>query len=91
MLRITARVEPTETVLELEGKLTGLWTKELERCWEKWRTDNRPVKVMLKAVSFIDLPGKMLLARMHRTGTALEGEGCMTRAIVEAITAGEKT
>jgi hypothetical protein len=91
MLRITARVEPTETVLELEGTLTGLWTEELERCWEKWRTDNRPVKVMLKAVSFIDLPGKTLLARMHRTGTALEGEGCMTRAIVEAITAGEKT
>jgi hypothetical protein len=91
MLKITARVEPTETILELEGKLTGLWTKELERSWEKWRTDNRPVKVMLKAVSFIDLPGKMLLAKMHRTGTALEGEGCMTRAIIEAITEGERT
>jgi anti-anti-sigma regulatory factor len=91
MLRITARVESTETVLELEGKLTGLWTKELQRCWEKWLIENRPVRVLLKAVTFIDLPGKMLLARMHRTGTALEGEGCMTRAIIEAITGGERT
>jgi len=91
MLKITARVEPTQTVLELEGKLSGLWTKELERCWEKWLIENRPVKVVLRAVSFIDVPGKMLLARMHRTGTALEGEGCMTKAIIEAITGGERT
>jgi hypothetical protein len=91
MLRITARVEPTETVLELEGNLSGIWTKELESCWDKWRTENRPVKVVLKTVGFIDLPGKMLLAKMHRTGTALEGEGCMTRAIIEAITEGERT
>ena len=90
MLRITARIESTGIVLELEGKLTGLWSKELESCWEKWIIENRPVKVVLKAVSFIDLPGKMLLARMHCTGTALEGEGCMTRAIIEAITGGGK-
>ncbi|HEY1233432.1 MAG TPA: hypothetical protein VGH22_08645 [Candidatus Binatia bacterium] len=90
MLRITTRVEPTTTVLELEGKLAGLWTEELQRCWEKWLIENRPIKVVLKGVSFIDLPGKMLLVRIYRTGTALEGEGCMTRAIIEAITAGEK-
>ena len=90
MLRITTCVDPTETVLELEGKLAGLWVEELERCWEKWLTEKRPVKVVLKAVSFIDLTGKMLLARMHRTGTALEGDGCMTRAIIEVITAGDK-
>jgi hypothetical protein len=89
MLRITARVEPTEIVLELEGKLTGLWTEEFESCWEKSLIENRPIKVVLKAVSFIDLAGKKLLARMHRNGTALEGEGCMTKAIIEAITRGE--
>jgi translation initiation factor 2 gamma subunit (eIF-2gamma) len=58
---------------------------------EKWLIDNRPVRVVLRAISFIDLPGKMLLAGMRRTGTALEGAGCMTSAIIEAITAGEKT
>jgi hypothetical protein len=86
MLRITVRVEPTEIVLELEGKLTGLWTRELERCWEKSLRENRPIKVMLKSVSFIDLPGKKLLAGMHRNGAALEGKGCMTKAIIEAVT-----
>ena len=91
MLRITARVEPTEIVLELEGKLTGLWTKELESCWAESLIENRPVKVVLKAVSFVDLPGKTLLARMHQNGTALEGEGCMMKAIIEAIMRGEKT
>jgi hypothetical protein len=91
MLRITVRVDPTETVLELEGKLAGLWTEELQRCWEEWLVEKRPVRVVLKAVSFIGGAGKMLLARMHRTGTTLDGEGCMTRAIIEAIIAGEKT
>ena len=70
MLRITARAEPTEIVLELEGKLTGLWSKELESCWKKLLIENRPVKLVLKAVSFIDPAGKKLLVRMYRNGTA---------------------
>lgn len=89
MLRITARVEPTEIILELEGKLTGLWTEELESCWKKLLIEDRPVKLVLKAVSFIDPAGKKLLVRMYRNGTALEGEGCMTKAIIEAIIGGE--
>jgi len=51
--------------------------------------ENRPVKLVLKAVSFIDPAGKKLLVRMYRNGTALEGEGCMTKAIIEAIIGGE--
>jgi anti-anti-sigma regulatory factor len=90
MLRITARIESTGIVLELEGKLAGLWAAELETCWEKALIENRPVKVVLKAVSFIDASGKKLLARMHQHGTALEGEGCMIKAIIEAITEGER-
>ena len=85
MLRITARVHAGEIVLELEGKLAGLWTRELESCWEKSLVENQPLKVMLKAVSFIDGPGKSLLAKMYRNGTKLEGEGCMTKAIIEEI------
>jgi hypothetical protein len=52
MLRITARVEPTETVLELEGKLTGLWTEEFQRFWEKWLIENRPVRVVLRPSAY---------------------------------------
>ena len=89
MLRITARVEPTEIVLKLEGKLTGLWTKELESCWEKLLIENRPVKLVLKAVSLIDPSGKKLLLRMYRNGTTLEGQGYMTKAIIEAIIEGK--
>jgi hypothetical protein len=40
-------------------------------------------------VTFIDAAGKTLLMLMHRHGVKLTGDGCMTKAIVEAITRGE--
>jgi hypothetical protein len=51
-------------------------------------TTQQPVRVVLKTVTFIDNPGKRLLAEMHRQGVKLMAEGCMTRAIVEEIVRG---
>ena len=91
MLRITTRTEATETVFELEGTLTGLWVRELERCWEEASRQERPVKVMLKTVTFVDPEGRKLLARMHASGAKLAAEGCMTRAIIDQIVGGENS
>ena len=85
MLKITARTDPKGVILELEGKLAGSWVQELETCWQKILTADQKVKVVLKAVTFIDAAGRDLLARMHAGGTELAGEGCMTRAIIEKI------
>ena len=60
--------------------------EELKDCWEGARKGEREVSVSLKAVTFIDGAGKTLLMLMHRHGVKLTGDGCMTKAIVEAIT-----
>jgi len=86
MLRITIKKEDLIETWELEGKLSGEWVKELYRCWK----ENEPkpgvaVQVNLKAVSYIDAPGKQLLTEMHEHGMEIKGCGCMIRALVEEI------
>jgi anti-anti-sigma regulatory factor len=85
MLKITSRTEAARILLELEGKLAGPWVKELEECWSETGGD-RKIKVMLRAVTFIDGAGRQLLTEMYANGVELEAEGCMTKAIVEEIT-----
>lgn len=85
MLKITTQKNMTGTTFELEGKLAGPWVPELECCWERAVGVGRPVKVVLKAVTFIDDAGRELLAKMYRKGADLAGEGCMTKAIVAEI------
>jgi hypothetical protein len=90
MLKITVQDRPSESVLELEGKLAGPWVEELKGCWEK-TAGGRPVRILLCAVTFVDAEGKALLTEMYRRGAELEAEGCMTKAIVEEIARGGRT
>ena len=85
MLRINTKTNLKVTVFELEGKLTGAWVKELETCWRERSAPDRPAKVVLKAVTFIDASGRELLAEMHRQGAEIVAQECMTKAIVEDI------
>lgn len=86
MLKITIERDEA-TTLELEGKISGPWVEELERCWrsELERTPPSSVDVSLRSISFVDARGKALLARMVEAGTRVEGAGCMTRALIEEI------
>lgn len=90
MLRITTRTNAAATVFELEGNLTGAWVKELETCWRE-SAPHQPLKVVLKAVAFVDGSGRELLAEMHRQGAEIVAEGCMTKAIVEEIVRGDRS
>ncbi|MGH8651787.1 MAG: STAS domain-containing protein [Gammaproteobacteria bacterium] len=87
MLKITTQRETKALVLWLEGKLTGPWVQELERCWRS-ALDTRqgdPTRVDLSAVTFIDTDGKTLLARIYRDGAELVASGCLNRSVVEEI------
>jgi hypothetical protein len=88
MLRITSQSSPTEAIFELEGKLAGPWVQELEGCWREVAQPERPLKVLLCAVTFIDDKGRQLLAEMYRQGVKLVAEGCMNKALVEEIVRG---
>ena len=89
MLKITTNHDDNQIILELEGRLTGPWVQELRLCWQSTMGAGRRINVMLKQVTFIDDSGKQLLKEMHRGGAVLTAEGCMTKAIVEAISGGE--
>jgi anti-anti-sigma regulatory factor len=88
MLKISVTEMQERIVLDLEGRLVGPWTSELERCWrdQQARPIGKAVTVRLRAVTFIDDAGKELLARMFDEDTRLEGSGCLVRAILAEIT-----
>jgi ABC-type transporter Mla MlaB component len=86
MLRVSVFRNDSVETWELEGKLSGDWVKELERCWRASTPQaGVTVQVNLKAVSYIDAEGKQLLADMHEGGVEIKGCGCMARAVVEEI------
>ena len=91
MLKIITRTDATRTIFELEGRLAGAWVQELEDSWRKAANSDRPVRVMVCAVTFIDDKGKALLAEMHQHGAELVAEGCMNKGIVEEIIRGERS
>jgi anti-anti-sigma regulatory factor len=88
VLKISARTDATTTILQLEGSLTGAWVQELEDCWRQAANSDRPVRVMVCEVTFIDDKGKALLVEMHHHGAELVAEGCMNSAIVKEIKQG---
>jgi hypothetical protein len=88
MLKVTTETDDTGTALVLEGRLAGTWVQILEDSWQKIVNIDRPIKVMVCGVTFIDSKGKALLAEMYRHGAELVAEGCMNTAIVKEITQG---
>jgi ABC-type transporter Mla MlaB component len=88
MLKISTQTDAAGTVFELEGKLAGAWVKELEACWQGRVSLHQPVRVVLKAVTFVDAAGRELLAEMHRQRAELVAQECMTKAIVDEIVRG---
>ena len=66
MLRITVEEKDNHTRLQLEGKLTGDWVGELERCWVSVHNGStvNEFSVDLSSVSFVDENVKVLLRHM---------------------------
>jgi len=74
MLKITIKQADSTETWELEGKLSGDWVKELERCWkERSSPAGVALQVHLKAVSYIDPGRKRLLTEMHERGVEIRG------------------
>ena len=88
MLRITEQHDEKSLTFKLEGKLSGEWTSELERCWQN-AVSNRQldaIRVELAEVTYVDDVGKRLLTQMAANGAALIASDVMTSALVAQIT-----
>jgi hypothetical protein len=74
MLKITLHDSAEEFRLQLEGRLSGLWVKELELCWKTAAstTQGRRTVVDLGEVDFVDPAGQILLSTMYEQGVEME-------------------
>ena len=89
MLRVRTHRGRNETILVVEGRLSGPWVDELARCCAKLREEQAaPIRVDLEGVTFVSAAGKALLARLHDEGALLTARACMTSAILEEIVKG---
>lgn len=87
MFRIHIHNRDGATSFVLEGRLVGLWVRELENCWRRALAaePRGTIHVNLADVSFVDSDGIDLLTRMCRQGVRLESTGIMMNSIVEQI------
>src|SRR5262249_49736741 len=88
MLRISVLNDPSVTRFKLEGKLAHEWVAVAEKAWAALLniSPRSPVVVDLNSVSFVDDPGRDLLAQFHSAGAKLVGTGPLIGALIEEIT-----
>ena len=88
MLRLTIHTDDLAVTLQMEGRLAGSAVPEAERCWQATCVEypERPLRVDLRAVTFIDREGIALLKKAYRKGASFLSLGCLTRAYVEEVT-----
>ena len=89
MMRITVDDDPRVLTFRLEGRLEGVWVEELEACLQSTlaQPSGPAVRVDLTGVTFVDAAGKRSLSGMHRRGAQFVAADCLTKAIVEEVTA----
>jgi outer membrane protein len=87
MLRISVLNDPSATRFKLEGKLAHEWVAEAEKAWIALQNISpaSPVVVDLSSVSFVDDPGRALLAQFHSAGAKLVGSGPLIGALIDEI------
>lgn len=90
MLKVTVHIDDKALNIQMEGRLAGEAIPEAERCWEAARVEHpeRPLRIDLRAVTFIDREGIELLKRSYQEGAGFLSSGCLTRAYVEEVTRG---
>ena len=93
MLRVTVLNDARGAIFKLEGKLTHEWVVEAEKAWTAFYQSPQTQRVLddLCGVSFVDEPGRELLARMHSLGAKLVGTGPMSSALIEDISRVDRT
>jgi len=90
MLRINVENRPGQVALRLEGRLTGIWVKELEEAWREMESTRQdcPLLLDVSAVEHADQAGEYLLALMARRGVQLVASSITMSELCRKIAAG---
>jgi hypothetical protein len=88
MMKIQINEAGEDLILQVEGRLAGVFVPELEHCWQTARANrpDRKISVDLKNLTCVDRAGRYLLQFMHRSGVPFLRAGLATRDIFEEIT-----
>ena len=88
MLRITVHKDSASITFQLEGRLSGPWISELDKCWQQTLTIEKqaPIRVDLTGLTFLDSAGKEYLHKMHSRGAEFVAADCETKSIIDEIT-----
>src|SRR5208283_897762 len=88
MLRITTTEIGGKITLKLEGKLSGPWVEEFERCWNmSANIYKNGLVVDLSGVTFVDPAGRKLLCSISSGGGQLVGSGLIPKSLIDEICA----
>ena len=87
MMKIQVKDVGDRLILEVEGRLAGVFVPELEHCWRSALTirPDRTVLVDLKHVTCVDRAGRSLLQSMHCAGVLFLRAGIAIQDILEQI------
>ena len=87
MMKVRTQENEDRLILQVEGRLAGVFVPELENSWRAARTSHpsRPISVDLKAVTCVDRSGQQLLRLMHREGVVFLGAGLATQDILDQV------
>ena len=87
MMKIQVNDVGDRLILEVEGRLAGVFVPELEQCWRSVHTSrpDRKVLVDLKHVTCVDRAGRSLLQSMHCGGVIFLRAGIAIQDILEQI------
>ena len=87
MLKISFSETPVKEKWILEGRLSGVWVRELRASWKKnhQADKKRTCIVDLKEVTFIDKSGERLLLALRNEGAQFISGGCYVRHVVDQL------
>lgn len=87
MLMITTQVDAQSMTLRLEGRLAGVWVRELAATWSSAipGMSEKAVWVDLAGVTYIDAQGLAMLTLMARHGAAIVAPGSLNQDLAEEI------
>ena len=85
MFRVNKVAEPSQTVVTIEGQLSGDYIEAVETFCDQAISEGKPVQLFLRDVSTIDQGGRALLCRLAAKGVHLLASGVYTSYLVRTL------
>jgi len=86
MIRVTKTEEQSRTIVAIDGELLYDSIAIVETFCHQAKSNGKPVQLLLRDVTTVDLAGHMLLSRLAANGVCLAARGVFTSCLVQSLT-----